>query len=135
MLLFDSLLPSSLHIIRRAVSCGGLVIDPLDKSYADDKLAVIELMLKMVVKDTATDVIKRPANHDKSACKCIRSNGEDTSSYIERFFLPAQAYLNLAGQDMSSISSQNLAMTMLASAKLPHDTFFTIMTYLVSTVR
>lgn len=89
----------------------------------------------MVVRDRAAEAIKRLVSLDKSACKFIRSYGEDVSSYIERFFIPAQAYPDLHSHDKFAASSQNLALTMMTNAKLSHDTFANIIANLVITAR
>lgn len=55
---------------------------------------------------------------NKAATSCTRKPQESMQTYIERFIMPAQAYLNLANADRSSAESQNLPMTLMTSANL-----------------
>lgn len=53
------------------------------------------------------------------------------NTYIDRFLLPAQSYLNLTNSDHASAESQNLAMVLLSNANLSQETFASVMASLV----
>lgn len=134
-LLFGSLPSSRQQMVEKAVESRELVIYPLDPTYSQDELAVIEPIIELVAKDSATDAIKPLAKLNKTASKCTRKADQYITTYIELFLLPAQAYLNLTSADRSSAESQNLAMTLLTNAKLSQDTFSSVMSNLVSSTK
>lgn len=131
MSLFRSLSASRQQIAEKAVNTGEIVIDSIDPTYPTSKLDVIDPIINLVAKDTSTDTIRRLSRLNKEASSCTRKINESTTAFIERFILPAQAYLNITNADHTSAESQNLAMTRLTNAKLTQETFSSVMSNLV----
>lgn len=121
--------------LKRPLKPVKLILDPFDLAYPEDKLGVIEPIVELVAKDSATDGIKQLERPNKLASSRTRISNESASEYIERFFEPAQAYLNLTSADRTPVESQNLAMTMLINASLSLDTFSSVRANLVSATK
>lgn len=131
MILFRSLPTSRQEIIEKSIRTGEFTLDPSDPAYPKNSMDVIDSIINLVAKDSPMDAIKRLAQLNKAASTCVRRHKEPTSSFLERYILPAQTYLNLINADKSSAESQNLAMTLLSNANLPPETFSSVMASLV----
>lgn len=131
LLLFRSLPPGKQQLVEKSINSGELVIDRCDESSPQDQSTVVESIIKIVAKDSATDSIRRMAALNKQASSCVRRDSESISEFVERFTLPAQAYLNITNSDRSSGESQNFAMMLISNAKLPPPTFTSVMNNLV----
>lgn len=102
MLLYCSLLLSRQQIIEKSIDTGDLILDPSDPAYSHDVMEVINKIINFVARDSAPDFIKRLAKLSRDTTTCVRSRGESMSTYIERFSLPVQTYLNLTNSYRAS---------------------------------
>lgn len=86
-------------------------------------MKVIEKTINILTKDSAPDSIKQLAKLSKKAATCVRSQGEPMSTYIDRFFHPAQTCFNLTNSGHASTESQNFAMILLSNTILSQKSF------------
>lgn len=61
----------------------------------------------------------------------VKRSNESTTSFIEPFFLPAQANINLTSSVETSAAKQNFSMMMVTNANLSAETFTNVMTSFV----
>lgn len=84
-------------------------------------MAVIEPIINIVAKDSASDGIECLARLNEAASTCFRKPKKLLAIFIEQFVLPAQIYLNVNSAHRSLDESQNLAMILLASDILSQE--------------
>ena len=99
------------------------------------QMAAVKKIISVVAKDSVSEVIKRLARLSRDAMTCMRRGGESIASYVERFSTQALAFLNLTSCDKSYGESQNLAVAMVANAKLPNTTHTAVISTLVSAAK
>lgn len=96
-----------------------------------DQGEIVEAIIAVVEKDSATETIRRMDALNKKACACVRKPSENVDIFVERFVANAQAYLNLTNGDLESAESQNFEMLLLSNAHVPPFTFTANMNNLV----
>lgn len=132
MLLPRSLPASRQQIVERAVKIWEIVIDPFDSDYSTDELSVIEPIINLVTKDTATDAMRRLVRLNKVASSRTRKGKELMSVFIKRVHTTSPAYLNITSADCPSVESQNLAMNLLRNGNFTQETFSCVMSNFVT---
>lgn len=134
LLLFRSLPEGKHKLLEKYTKAGELIVDPEDDSSLDQS-AVVESVISLVAKDTASDSIWQMAALNKKASTCVRSHSESVAAYIERFTESAQGYINLTNRDLLYVESQNFAMMLLSNENLAPTTFSSVMYTLVQATK
>lgn len=76
MILIRSLPPGKQQLIEGGVGAGEIFIDPTALSVPDDQAAVVESIISIVTKDSASDAIRRLENLHRQATCCTRKSSE-----------------------------------------------------------
>lgn len=132
MIMFCSLSLFKQQLVERAIHTGEVIIDPQYPQVPSDLLVMVESILEVFAKNSPIDSIRCLAKLSEDVSNFLRKRNESALSYIERFVLPAQAYLNLIDSDEASAESQDSAMLLLSNARLSQQTFSSVMASLVS---
>ena len=127
--LFRSLPISKQQTLEKLVDSGELSID--GSNDVKEQTNAVEKIISVVAKDSTTESIQRLARLSRDAMGCQRRQNESIADYVERFSVPALAYLNLTSAGKSSAESQNLAVALITNAKLPSITQTAVMAALV----
>lgn len=127
MTLFRSLSSRKQQLVDRTVNSGELILDPSHLSAPPNQGDVIKVIIATVAKNYATDTIRRMVALHKQEYACTGSGTETIYAFVERFVGTAKAYINIANGDRESTESQNFAILLVCSARVPASTFTTIM--------
>lgn len=133
--LYRSLTSDKKDLVKRAVKAGDLDLKPDTERSDGEQTDLVKKVVEIVAADTPAESVRRIARLNRDANNCVRGNEESIPKYIGRFVSHAQAYLNMVDAGADSAESQNFAMTLLANAKIPGQTFSALIVSIVSTAR
>lgn len=133
--LYRSLSNDKKELVKRSVRAGELDLTPDTEKPEKEQLKLVRKVVDIVAADTPAESVRRIARLNREVNSCTRGNDESIPKYIGRFVSKAQTYLNLVDAGVDSAESQNFAMTLLANAKVPGQTFSALIASIVSTAR
>lgn len=133
--LYRSLSKDKKEVVKRSLRNGELVLTPSTDIDKSNQLELVEILIRIVAKDTTVEAVRRISTLNKRINGCVRKSGESITSHVARFTAIAQTYLNLTHASEDTAESQNFAMTLLANSKISQQTFSAIVATLVSSSR
>lgn len=100
-------------------------------SRNENRLYKVESTIFAVAKLFTTDTARRFIKLGYCASSYFRHSNEWLTSFVERFVLQAQAYLNFTPSDRMATANQNLTMMMVKTTSLYAETFSNVFIFLL----
>lgn len=100
--LYWSVSRSRLQLLEISIEIREFVLNPSNPECTEKAMVIMNQIINIIAKNSASDSIKRFATLIKTTTTCLPSRAELMPVYIESFFVLEQSYLNLTSSDRSS---------------------------------